>query len=150
MDMIVRPLTIYAFMLVIVRLSGRRTLASMTAFDFVLLLLIGQATQHALLGPNYSITNALVVIAALIGTDMAMSELKQRSPRVEKVIEGVPIVLIEDGRPQEESMATARVDTDDILEAARRTQGLSQLDQIRYAILERTGGISIIPYPTSA
>lgn len=89
--------------------------------------------------------NAFVIIAALIGADITMSELKQRSHRLEKVVDGVPTVLIDDGRTHEDRMAHARIDTEDILEAAR-THGLSRLDQVRYAILERTGGISIIPY----
>ncbi|MEH1834145.1 MAG: YetF domain-containing protein [Nostoc sp.] len=70
---------------------------------------------------------------------------KQRSPQVEKFLDGVPLVIVEEGRPLKDRMAKARVDEDDILTAARQLQGLERMDQIKYAVLERSGGISIIP-----
>ncbi len=70
---------------------------------------------------------------------------KQRSPQVEKLLDGVPLVIVEDGRPLKERMAKSRVDEDDVLTAACKLQGLERMEQIKYAVLERSGGISIIP-----
>lgn len=150
METVIRSLLVYGLLLVLVRVGGRRTLASMTAFDFVLLLIVGEATQQALLGDDFSVTTFVVVVASLIMTDVAVSELKQRSPLAEKLVDGAPVVLIEDGRRHADRMKKARVDEDDILESARQSHGLERMDQVRYAVLERTGGISVIPYPSQS
>lgn len=117
----------------------------MTNFDLLLLLLTGEATQQGLLGNDYSLTNAFLVILTLIGLDVSLSLWKQRSPQLEKLVDGVPMVIVEDGRPLKDRMDKARVDESDILTAARVLQGLERMDQIKYAVLERSGGISIIP-----
>ena len=145
MDIVVRGLAVYLFLMIIFRIAGQRTLSEVTTFDFVLLLIIAEATQQALLGEDFSITNAMLLIATLIGFDIALSLWKQRSQKVAKILEGVPLVLVDDGKPMPEHMENARVDEEDILAAARELQGLERIDQIKYAILERNGGISIIP-----
>ena len=145
MDSVLRATAIYIFLLLIFRIAGRRTLAQMTNFDLLLLLLTGEATQQGLLGNDYSLTNAFLVILTLIGLDVGLSLWKQRSPQLEKLVDGVPMVIVEDGRPLKDRMDKARVDESDILTAARVLQGLERMDQIKYAVLERSGGISIIP-----
>jgi uncharacterized membrane protein YcaP (DUF421 family) len=117
----------------------------MTSFDFVLLLVIGEATQQALLGNDFSLTNSFLVIMTLIGIDVALSLAKQRSARLERMLDGLPMVIVENGQPLRERMAKARVDEHDILAAARERQGLERMEQIKYAVLECSGGISIIP-----
>ncbi len=145
MNVIVRALAIYFGLLIILRLSGKRSLSQITTFDFVLLLIIGEATQQALLGNDFSITNAFLVIITLIVTDVGFSLLKQYLPAAEKIIDGVPLVIVEDGALLKERMDKARIDEMDILNAAREKQGLERIDQIKYAVLERSGGISVIP-----
>jgi uncharacterized membrane protein YcaP (DUF421 family) len=145
MDSVLRGAAIYFFLLVLFRLAGKRTLSDVTTFDFVMLLIIGEATQQALLGEDFSLTNAFLVILTLIGLDIAISLWQQRWPRLSKWIEGVPLVIVEDGRPLHERMKRARVSEEDVLTAARERQGLARMDQIQYAVLERSGGISIIP-----
>ncbi|MDP9372336.1 MAG: DUF421 domain-containing protein [Chloroflexota bacterium] len=145
MDSVLRSAAIYVFLLVIFRIAGRRTLSEMTSFDFVLLLIVSEATQQGLLGNDFSLTNAFLVILTLIGLDVTLSLWKQRSPRVEKLLDGVPMVIVEDGRPLKDRMDKARIDEEDILTAARELQGLARMDQIQYAVLERSGGISVIP-----
>ena len=145
MDSILRGVAIYLFLLVLFRLAGKRTLSDVTTFDFVLLLIISEATQQALLGEDFSLTNAFLVILTLIGLDIAISLWQQRWPRLGKWIEGVPLVIVEDGRPLYERMQRSRISEEDVLTAARERQGLARMDQIRYAVLERSGGISIIP-----
>ena len=145
MDSVIRAALVYGFLLVLFRVAGKRTLSEMTTFDFILLLVVSEATQQALIGDDNSIVNSFVVILTLVGLDIALSIIKQRSETVEKWIEGAPVVIVENGVPLVERMNKARVDVEDVLTAARMSQGLERLDQIKYAVLERSGGISIIP-----
>lgn len=145
MDTLFRAVAIYVGLLVIVRASGKRTLAQVTTFDLVLLLILGEATQQALIGDDFSITTGLLLIAALVGIDMTLSFLKERSRPLSRWIEGLPLVLVEDGEMLHDRMRACRVDEDDVMAAARERQGLERLEQIKYAVLERSGGISIVP-----
>jgi uncharacterized membrane protein YcaP (DUF421 family) len=145
MDAIIRSLAIYVVLLVVFRIAGKRSLSQITTFDFVLLLVIGEATQQALLGDDFSVTNGFLVIVSLIGIDIAMSLVKQRSKTVEKWLDSTPLVILEDGKPLEDRMEKARLDEADILSRARELQGLERLDQIKCAVLERSGGITVIP-----
>ena len=145
MESVLRAVAIYVVLLIVFRIAGRRTLSEMTSFDFVLLLIIGEATQQALLGEDFSLTNAFLVIITLLALDVAISLWKQRSEAANRIIEGVPTILVDHGRPLKALMDKARVREEEILEAARRLQGLERMDQIKYAVLEVSGGISIIP-----
>jgi uncharacterized membrane protein YcaP (DUF421 family) len=145
MDAIARGLVMYFFLLILFRIAGRRTLGQMTNFDFVLLLIISEATQNAMIGNDYSVTNGILVILTLVGIDIGLSILKQYFPTMERYLEGLPLVLVDRGRPLKDLMHKARVDEKDILSAARENQGLERMDQIQYAVLETNGGISIIP-----
>jgi uncharacterized membrane protein YcaP (DUF421 family) len=145
MEPILRAFLVYVFLLVVFRFAGRRTFAQMTNFDFVLLLIISEATQNAMIGENYSITNGFLVILTLIGIDILLSLLKQRSQVLEQWLDGLPLVLVENGKTFKDRMARARIDENDVLSAARELQGLERMDQIKYAVLEVSGGISIIP-----
>lgn len=144
MNAVLSATFIYAFLLLVIRISGRRTLSQMTTFDFVLLLIIGEATQQALLGQDYSLTNAALVITTLIGLDLLFSLLKRRSPAFAQWVDGVPMIILENGKVLRDRTDKARVDESDILESARRLQGLERLDQIRYAVLEANGTITVV------
>jgi len=145
MESVLRPIAVYVFLLAIFRLAGRRSLSEITTFDFVLLLIIGESTQQALLGDDFSVTNAFLVIATLIALDIAFGVFKGRLPLLKKILEGSPMVLVENGRALEGRMRRARVELDDIMRAARESQGLERLEDIKFAILEVSGGISIVP-----
>ena len=145
MDTIIRTLAVYGFLLLIFRLAGKRAMADTDTFDFVILLIISEATQQALLDDDNSMTNGFLVVITLVGLDILLSLIKQRWTAVEKALDGTPMIILEDGRPLAERMEKARVDTSDILTAARERLGLERLEQIKYAVLERGGGISIIP-----
>jgi uncharacterized membrane protein YcaP (DUF421 family) len=142
---VIRALAIYVLLMIVFRIAGKRTLAQITTFDFILLLIVSEATQNALIGNNYSLTNAALVIVTLVGTEISLSVLKDKWPRLDKWIEGLPLVIVDHGQPIKEHMDKARVDESDILTAARELQGLERMDQIKYAVLERNGAISIIP-----
>lgn len=145
MDIIIRAAAIYLVVWIMFKIAGRRALSDITTFDFVLLLIIGEATQQALLGEDFSLTNAALVIATLLSIDVTLTLLKRRSPRLAKIVDGMAMILVEDGRPLRARMDKARIGEEDILEAARCTQGLENMEQIKFAILEKNGSISIIP-----
>ncbi len=144
MDAVLRSVAVYLFLLVMMRLAGRRTLAELTVFDFVLLLIIGESTQQALLGDDFSVVNACIIIVTLIALDVTLSLVKQRSPAVSRLIDGGPMVVVENGRLLEDRARRARIDEEDVLEAARKLRGLERMDQIKFAVLEMNGGITVI------
>jgi uncharacterized membrane protein YcaP (DUF421 family) len=147
MDVVLRAAIIYFFLMLVFRISGKRSLQQITTFDFVLLLILSETTQQALVGQDYSIVNALLAITTLVGLDIGISLWKQKSPGLEKLVDGTPLVLIEDGKLLKDRMDKERVDEEDILEAARALQGLERMEQIKYAVLERNGSITIVPQP---
>lgn len=148
MDIVLRAVSIYLILLVVFRIVGRRSLAQITTFDAVLLLIIGEATQQALLGDDFSVTNGAMVVITLVTADWVLAVVKSRRPALERVLDGSPVVLVDGGRLIDDRLERAGVDESDILEAARSSQGLERLDQIKYAVLERGGDISIIPQPS--
>jgi len=144
MEAVLRAGAIYLALMVLFRISGRRSLAEMTSFDFVLLLVIGEATQQALLGDDFSVTNAILVIVTLLSIDIGFSLLKRRSKRVGKLMDGGPTVVVENGVYLKHRMHEARIEEDDIMQAARLGPGIVTVDEIKFAIFERNGKISII------
>ncbi|MVA23911.1 YetF domain-containing protein [Agrobacterium vitis] len=144
MDAVIRGLAIYFTLLVIIRLSGRRTLAQMTPFDLVIVLVISETTQQAMLGDDFSITNAIILILTLFTTDIALSYVTRWWPRTAHVIDGVPTVLVVDGRYDERALRGCRLDKQDVMEAARNQEGIERVGDIKFAILEVSGNISVI------
>jgi uncharacterized membrane protein YcaP (DUF421 family) len=124
---------------------GKRSLAQITVFDFVLILIIGEATQQALLGDDLSVINAVIVISTLMFLELGLSLVKGWWPGLDPVLDSAPLIVVENGRPLGDRMASERIDVGDVLAAAREHHGLERLDQIKYAVLERSGGISIVP-----
>ena len=146
MESIIRAGAVYFIMLVIFRLAGNRSIAQLTAFDFVLLLIVSEAIQQAMITSDASLTNAFLLVVTLVGLDIMMSLWKQRSPRVEKILDGVPVLIVEDGKVYHDRMRRERVDEGDLLASARERHGIERLDQIKHAVVEATGGISVIPH----
>jgi uncharacterized membrane protein YcaP (DUF421 family) len=149
MESILRAAVIYFIVWLVVRTTGKRTLAQVTVFDFVLLIMISQAGQQALLGDDLSLTNALLIIVTLVGVHLLFTAANYRWPVFDKFANDVPLVLIDDGEILNERMHKSKVSEDDILEQARIAHGLERMEQIKYAVLERTGGISIVPRSTA-
>jgi uncharacterized membrane protein YcaP (DUF421 family) len=147
MESVFRGAAIYIFVLLIVRLSGRRTLAQMTPFDLVLILIVAETTQQALLGDDFSLINSVMLILTLFTLDIALSYVKRSSHTVDKWLDGTPTLLVVNGKPVEEALRRSRVGLNDVMESARMLHGLERLDQIKYAVLETAGDISIIPTP---
>jgi uncharacterized membrane protein YcaP (DUF421 family) len=144
MESVIRGVAVYIFLLVIFRFAGKRTLSQTTTFDLVLLLIISETTQQAMVDGDHSVTNGFLLIITLVGMTILLSVLKERFPKLDLLLEGAPLVLVDKGRVLKERLEKSRVDEVEILTAARQTQGLKRMDQIEYAILERNGDISII------
>lgn len=148
MDSVLRALAVYMALLIVTRSAGRRTLAQVTVFDFVLVLIIAETTGQALQADDYSLSNTLIVIVTLVLADVVLSYAKVLLPTVGALLDGTPTVLIAEGLIDTRALARSRVGLDEILESARDKQGLKRLDQIDFAVLEVGGGISIIPKST--
>jgi uncharacterized membrane protein YcaP (DUF421 family) len=145
MDLMVRGIAVYLFLLLIFRISGKRSLRNVTTFDFVLLLIIAETTQQALVGDDASITGAFILIVLLVGADILLSLVKRWSPRIDRLLEGQALVVLRHGVPVPSRMHKERIDDQDILSAARETRGIDRLQDIERAVLERNGAISIMP-----
>jgi uncharacterized membrane protein YcaP (DUF421 family) len=145
MEAVVRGLIVYGFLLVVFRIAGKRTLSEATAFDLVLLLIISETTQQAMVDNDHSMTNGAILVLTLVAADIGLSLAKQWLPWLDPVIDGTAVILMRDGRVLKDRLNRERVDTNDILEAARLQRGLESLDQIKLAVLERGGDISVVP-----
>ena len=150
MDSLIRAAVVYLFLLVVFRVAGRRTLGETTTFDFVLLLIISEAVQQALIDDDNSMTNALLVVLTLIALNVAMGLAKRRWKAVAHALDGVPVVIVRDGRPIADRMKAERIDEGDVLSAAREGQGLARMDQVAYAVVEESGRVSVVPRDRAA
>jgi len=145
MDSVLKAVVVFFVLWGIIRISGRRTLGEMTAFDFVLFLIIGGSTQRAITGEDYSMTNALLLVATFVILDIGLSMLDLKWPFMRRVLNATPTILVDNGHLLVNRMRRARLTQEHILEAARRLHGLERMDQIKFAILEASGDISIVP-----
>lgn len=145
MSLVLNAAWVYLFLMVIFRVAGRRTLAKLTTFDFVLVLIISEATQQALVGNDNSLTAAAIVIVTLVGLDILFSNVRRFIPGSERWLDGSPLIIVKDGKPIDDRMKKARVDMGDVLMAARESHGIGEAGGIRYAVLEVNGEISVIP-----
>jgi uncharacterized membrane protein YcaP (DUF421 family) len=136
---------VYVFLLAVFRVAGRRTLAQVTTFDLILVLILGDATQQALVGEQGTFATTIVAVATLVLFDIGLSRAKRRWPVVDAVVDGLPIPLVIHGRRQTAQMAAEGVTDDDVLTAARERQGLARMDEVQFAVLEQSGGISVVP-----
>ena len=145
MDSVIKATVVYFTLWAIIRVSGRRTLGEMTAFDFVLFMIIGGSTQRAITGQDYSLTNALLLVATFVALDVALSIVELKSSSMRRILNAMPMILVENGSLMAERMRRARITEDNILVSARRLNGLERIDQIKFAILEASGEITIVP-----
>src|SRR3954447_707404 len=145
MEPVLRVIGCYLLLLLVVRLSGKRGLAQVTIFDLILLLLISQTVGNALIGDDSSLTTAAVITVMLVVINRVSDAAAHRWADMSHVLEDAPLVLIEDGQVLEDRMAHMKIRLDDVLETARLEEGVERLEQIKHAVLERNGAISIIP-----
>jgi uncharacterized membrane protein YcaP (DUF421 family) len=143
-DIVLRAFVVFFVLLVVMRAVGRRELNTMEPFDVILLVVIGDLVQQGVTQSDYSLTGAVTVIATITLLTVTTSYLSFRFRRLRPVLEGEPLVLLEDGRPIERNMRRERITLDELHSAARQQQ-IGSLEGVRFAILETDGRISFIP-----
>jgi len=134
----------YVLLVLIVRTAGRRPGKQLTPFEFILVFFMGGVTLTSMVADEGSLTNALNQITTVALLHFGLSWLRQRSAWFGRITDGTPLLLLQKGQWQADTMRRMRIPDDDVMALARE-QGLERLDQIGYAILERNGSISIIP-----
>lgn len=142
-ELIVRGIIVYIFLIVIIRITGKRQIGQLAPFDLVLLLVLSNAVQNSMNGGDNSLSGGLLSAATLIALNYCVGCLTQRSRKLEALIEGRPQVLIHDGRLFEDVMENAKL-THHELNAALRQSGCLSVEEVRLAMLENNGSISVI------
>ena len=149
MSFILKCVLIYFFLLIVFRIAGKRALADITTFDIVLLLIISEATQQALTVEDHSMVNAMLLIGTFVAIEMILTFFTLRSPTLDRLLNSRPLAIVRNGRVLDEHMKHAGVNVDEVLSAARQSQGVAQLEDIDDAVLECNGQISVMPRPNA-
>lgn len=144
MEMVLRAAAIYLILLIIFKIAGRRTLMQLTNFDLILLLIISEATQQAMLSTDYSVTGSMLTIVTLVSIDILFGYIKKNLLR-QKIFSMVRRLSWWKMVLSSTKIKLVNISVDDILLAARQHHGIYELKAIKFAILERNGQISIIP-----
>jgi uncharacterized membrane protein YcaP (DUF421 family) len=143
MDIVLRAAAAYVFIVFLMRVVGRRELSSMEPSDIILLVVIGDLVQNGVTQSDYSVTG-LVLAAGTIGLlATATAFLTYRSKRIRSVVEGEPVILVQNGETIDRNLKNERLTLDELMEQARLQQ-IESLDQVKWAVLETSGSISLI------
>jgi len=143
MDIVLRASFAYVFILFLLRIVGRRELSSMEPSDLILLVVIGDLVQNGVTQSDYSMTGVVLAVSTFGLLAVATSYLVYKSRRAQSVIEGEPLIVVQDGKPIEKNMRGERLTVDEVMEQARR-QKIESLDSVKWAVLESTGEITFI------
>lgn len=143
MDLVLRAIVVFAFVLLLTRVIGKRELGSLEPFDLVLLIVLGDALQQGLTQDDYSLTGAILVVGTIAVLQVFVSWLSYRFPRARPILQGEPVIVLEDGKPIERNLKRERLTIEEIAEEARRQQ-IAHLADVKFAILETSGTISFI------
>jgi uncharacterized membrane protein YcaP (DUF421 family) len=142
-DIVLRGIVVFAFLYVLMRMIGRRELSSLEPFDLILLIVLGDAVQQGLTQDDYSLTGAFLAIGTIAILQVAVSYANFRFPKLRPVLDGEPIVVVQDGKPIERNMRRERVTIEDLAAAARQ-QNIAKLEDVQWAVMETSGAISFI------
>ena len=142
-EFVLRAAAVYVVLMVLIRLSGKRTMGQFTPFDMLLIVLLGNAVQNSLLGKDTSLPGGLLLATVLIALNWCVAFVTSRSQRVERLVEGVPVVLARDGKLFRSVLRREMVSEDDFEEALRQN-GEMTLTDVRIALLETNGMISVV------
>src|ERR687885_2794594 len=143
MDIVLRAIVLYAFIVFVMRVIGRRELSSMTPFDLVLLIILGDAIQQGLTQDDYSVTGAVIAVGTMATMQVFTSYLSFRWRLARRVLEGEPIVVVDRGKLVEHNLKRERMTADEVAEEMRQQQ-IASPDQVEWGILEANGSISFI------
>jgi uncharacterized membrane protein YcaP (DUF421 family) len=143
-DLVLRAVIVFFAIFFVTRVIGRRELSTMEPFDLILLIVTGDLVQQGVTQSDYSLTGALTAIATIALLTVALSYVSFRVPRLRPVLDGEPLVLVEDGEVIERNLRRERITMDELL-AEARLQQIASLAKVRFAVLETNGAISFIP-----
>src|SRR5690348_36179 len=132
MDIVGRGIIVFFFLYLLMRIMGRRELSSLEPFDLILLIILGDAVQQGLTQDDYSLTGAMLAVGTIGVLQVAMSYTNWRFPKLRPWLDGMPIVMLQDGKPIEKNMRRERLTIDDLAEAARK-EGIGKLDDVAWA-----------------
>ncbi len=144
MDLAIRAVVLFTFVYLLTRIIGRRELSSLEPFDLILLIVIGDAIQQGLTQDDYSVTGAVIVVGTFAVLQVAVSFLSYRFKPLRRVLDGEPIVVVQDGKPVERNLRRERLTIEEVMVEARLQQ-IASMDDIAWAVLETSGRLSIIP-----
>ena len=148
-EKIVRSVVIYLFLLAAFRFTGKRQVGQLTPFDLVVLLVISNVLQNAVIGPDNSVGGGVLGAVVILVLNWGLVEVTYRSKRARRLLEAAPTVLVHNGRLLERNLARERISHDD-LHAAMRRAGVIDVAHVHVAMLEENGGISVIPRATQS
>ena len=143
MDIVLRAVFAYAFITFLMRIVGRRELSSMAPSDLILLVVMGDLVQSGVTQSDDSLTGIVLATSTIGLCAVATSFLVFKSKRASKIIEGEPIIIVQDGKPIEKNMKSERLTLEDVMEEARAQQ-IERIDEVKWAVLEASGQISFL------
>jgi len=143
MDIVIRAAVAYLFLIFLLRIIGRRELSTLGASDIVLLVVMGDLIQNGVTQSDYSVTGVFLAVSTFALLTLGTSFLTYRSSRAQTVLEGQPLILVENGKPIEKNLRSERLTVEDVAEDARG-QGIESLDEIKWCVLETSGSMSFI------
>jgi len=149
MDLVLRATIVFFLVFLVTRAVGRRELSTMEPFDLILLIITGDLMQQAVTQSDYSMTGGVTVLATIALLTVALSYVSFKVPKLRPVLDGEPLVLVQDGEVIERNLRRERITIDELLAEARQQQ-VGSLEQVRFAVLETNGMISIIPTESTA
>jgi uncharacterized membrane protein YcaP (DUF421 family) len=144
MDIVIRASVAFLFIFFLTRVIGRRELNTLEPFDLILLVMMGDLVQQGVTQNDFSVTGLLLAASTVAVLTVAVSFVSYRFPPLRPVLDGEPVVLVEDGKPIDRNLRRERITLEEIA-AQARGQSISSLDQIQWAVLETSGKISFIP-----
>ncbi len=143
MDIVGRGVVVFVFLFLLMRIMGKRELSSLEPFDLILLIILGDAVQQGLTQDDYSLTGAMLAVGTIAVLQIATSYVNFKFPRLRSLLDGEPLVVVQDGRPIVKNLDRERLTADDLAVAARR-EGIGKLDDVAWAVIEPSGTISFI------
>lgn len=143
MDIVLRATVAYVFIIFLLRIIGRRELSTLAPSDLVLLVVMGDLVQNGVTQSDQSVTGVFLAVSTFALLTVAVSVMSYKSRRVHTLVQGAPLILVQDGKPIEQNLRSERLNVDDIAEQARG-QGIERLDEVKWCVLEASGAMSFI------
>jgi uncharacterized membrane protein YcaP (DUF421 family) len=143
MDIVIRATVAFFFIVLLTRIIGRRELSTLEPFDVIMLVMLGDLVQQGITQSDYSVTGLLLAGGTVGLLTILVSYLGFRFRRLRPILEGLPVVIVQDGKPIEDNLRRERITLDELMASARRQQ-IASLDRIQWAVLETSGQISFI------